>query len=336
MSRAFCQSRRRCLLAGTAGGFAAWAQAQPSAGAAPGIRLVVPFAPGGVLDALARPLAEHAQERLGPIFVDNIAGQRGSRGSTYVAQAAPDGTTLLLGSVITQSINPSVAGGQLYDPIRDFTPVALLARLSNVLVVNAETAHRLSINNVADLVHHARAHPGRLTYASVGMGTTSHLAAELFKERTGSQLNHQPYAGVNAAVKALLGGEVDLSFQNISNTYAEIRAGRLKALAVSTLWRSADLPEVPTLNEITAIPGLAGFDVGIWFGLFGPAHLSRELTLKFNAAFVDALNAPEVREKLKALKIDAAPSTPEQLAALVKADLQRYKPLVQRSRAVLP
>lgn len=326
---------RRSLLAAAAASLAPLAHGQPLPTSTRGIRLVVPFAPGGVLDALARVLAERVQERLGPVYVDNIAGLRGSQGSAFVAKSAPDGMTLLMGSVITQSINPSIGAGRLYEPTRDFAPVALLARLSNVLVVNAETARRLGLNGVPELVMYARQHPGRLTFASVGMGTTSHLAAELFKERTGVQVNHQPYAGVNGAVKALLSGEVDFSFQNLSSTYADIRAGRLKALAVSTLWRSGDLPEVPTLNEITAVPSLAGFDVGIWFGLFAPANLSRELTLKFNAAFVDALSTAEVRDKLKALKAEPSPSTPEQLAALVKADLLRYRAIARRSRGTL-
>ncbi len=340
MSRSSSLSRRS-LIAGAAGSLAALAPLAPPASAQPlptsarGIRLVVPFAPGGVLDALARILAEPAQGQLGPVYIDNIAGLRGSTGSAFVAKAEPNGMTLLMGSVITQSINPSIAEGRLYDPTRDFTPVALLARLADVLVVNAETAKRLGINNVADLVGHARQHPGRLTFASVGMGTTSHLAAELFKERTGTQVNHQAYAGVNAALHSLVTGEVDFSFQNLSSTYADIRSGKLKALAVSTLWRSSELPDVPTLNEIGAPIGLAGFDVGIWFGLFAPPKMSRELTLKLNAAFIDVMSLPGVREKLRALKAEPSPSTPEQLAALVKADLARYKPLVQRSKARL-
>jgi len=331
----FAHFSRRSLLAGAAAGFARLAQAQPLPTSARGIRLVVPFAPGGVLDALARALADRVQERLGPVYVDNIAGLRGSRGSAFVAKSQPDGMTLLMGSVITQSINPSIGAGRLYEPTRDFTPITSLARISNVLVVNAETARRLGLSSVPELVMYARQHPGRLTFASVGMGTTSHLAAELFKERAGVQVNHQPYAGVNGAVKALLSGEVDFSFQNLSSTFADIRAGRLKALAVSTLWRSGDLPEVPTLNEITAVPSLAGFDVGIWCGLFAPAKLSHELTLKLNAAFADALSTSEVRDRLRALKAEPSPSTPEQLAALVKADLLRYKALAQRSRGAL-
>jgi tripartite-type tricarboxylate transporter receptor subunit TctC len=343
-ARLLLMNRRQLLTASGAAALPAslpvWAQPAPpsqpvNAAAQRGIRLVVPFAPGGVLDALARPLVERVSERLGPVYVDNVAGLRGSTGAAAVAKAKPDGNTLLMGSVITQAINPWIGAGKLYDPVQDFTPVALLARITNVLVINADVARRLSINSVQDLVMDARSHPGRLTYDSVGMGSTGHLAAELFKERTGTQINHQPYAGVNAAIKALLAGEVDFSFQNLSSSAADIRAGRLKALAVSSLWRSMDLPDVPTLNEAPSGLGLAGFDVGIWIGLFGPAGIARETTQRINAAFGDALNGPGLRERLRALKAEPAPSTPEQLAALVRADLARYRNLAQRSRAQL-
>ncbi|MBV8502820.1 MAG: tripartite tricarboxylate transporter substrate binding protein [Paucibacter sp.] len=323
---------RRSLLAATAStALPAWAQ---QAGGQ-GIRLVVPFSPGGVIDALARPLADHVQERLGPLYVDNIAGLRGSTGAAFVAKAQPDGNTLLISSVVTQAINPWIGAASLYDPVRDFTPISLLARITNVLVVNRETARRARITSVAALVEYALNHPGRLTYASPGIGTTSHLAAEMFKERTRTQINHQPYAGVNAVSKALLSGEVDIGFQNLSSSAADIRSGRLKALAVSGLSRSIDLPDVPTLNESPSNLRLAGFDVGIWIGLFGPARMARDQVMRINAAFGDALNSPVLREKLRALKAEPSPSTPEQLAALVRTDLARYQPLAKRERAQL-
>ncbi len=326
-------NRRRLLVSMGAAtlGELAGAGPAPQAAAGRGIRLVVPFPPGGVIDTLSRPLAEQVQERLGPLAVDNVDGQRGSVGAALVAKAAPDGNTLLMGSVVTQAINPWFDRSGNYDPVRDFSPIALLARISNVLVIGADTARRLGLSSVADLLRHARAHPGRLTYASSGIGTTSHMAAELFKERTATQINHQPYVGVNAALKALQTGEVDLSFQNLSSASADIRAGRLRVLAVSSLWRSSELPEVPTINE-TGPAQLDGFDVGIWIGLFGPAGMAREQVLRLNAAFGDALNAPALREKLRVLKAEPAPSTPEQLAALVKTDLARYRQIAQRSR----
>jgi len=336
----FLSVNRRQLLATAAAATLtprSWAapQAHGQATGGRGIRLVVPFAPGGLSDALARPLAELVQQKLGPLYVDNIAGLRGSTGAAFVAKAPADGNTLLISSVITQAINPWIGAGKLYDAVRDFTPIVLLARISNVLVMGTETARRLNINSVADLARYAGSHPGRLTYGSAGMGSTGHLAAEMFRERTGAQINHQPYVGVNAVLKALQTGEVDLGFQNLFSVAPDIRAGRLKALAVSSLWRSSDLPDVPTLNESPPNLRLAGFDVGIWLGLFGPAGMARDQVLRINAAFGDALNAPELRDKLRVLKAEPAPSTPEQLAALVKADLARYKPLAERSRAQL-
>ena len=174
-------NRRQILAATASAAFPALSMAAPqsttpSASGGRGIRLVVPFAPGGVIDALARPLVERLQDRFGPLHVDNIVGLRGSAGAAFVAKAAPDGNTLLLGSVITQAINPWIGAAKLYDPVRDFTPIALLARISNVLVISTETSRRLNINSVAELVLYARSHPGRLTYGSPGMGTTSHLA----------------------------------------------------------------------------------------------------------------------------------------------------------------
>lgn len=299
------------------------------------LRLIVPFAPGGALDSLARTLAERTQDKLGPVIVENRAGLRGSIGSEFVAKAAPDGTTLLMGSVGTHAINPWIGASKLYDPIRDFTPITLLARMPNVLVMNADTARKLAIGNVAELVAYAHKNPGKLSYGSIGMGSTGHIAAELFKVRTGTFITHLPYAGVNPALRGLMNGEVDVSFQNLASAVQGIRAGKLKALAVSTIKRSSDMPELPTVAESPAELGLAGFDVGIWFGLFGPAKLSHELTQKFNSAFVTALGTPEMRERLDALKAEASPSSPEQLAALVKSELARHELLAKRSGARL-
>lgn len=329
---------RRLLMLGSAAALLptrpAWAQ-QAAHGLARPTRLIVPFAPGGVMDALARALAERVQDRLGPVLVDNRAGLRGSLGSELAAKAAPDGATLLLGSVVTHAINPWIGASKLYDPLRDFTPIALLARMPNVLLMNADTARRLGIASVPQLVAYARAHPGQLSYGSSGMGSTGHLAAELFKQRTATFITHLPFAGSNPALRGLSLGEVDLSFQNLASAAPGIRTGKLLALAVSTARRSSIMPELPTLAESPPRLGLAGFDVGIWFGLFGPARLSTELTLRFNSAFVDALGTPELRERLELLMAEAAPSTPEQLAALLRVELPRHEALARRSGAGL-
>jgi tripartite-type tricarboxylate transporter receptor subunit TctC len=324
---------RRQLMTAAAGLLASLAS--PVQAAPRPIRLIVPFAPGGATDALARALADRIQDRLGPLLIDNRAGLRGSLGSELVAKAAPDGTTLLLGSVVTHAINPWIGASKLYDPQRDFTPIALLARMPNVLVMNSDIARRLGIGNVAELVAYAQRNPGRLSYGSIGMGSTGHLAAELLKERTKTFITHLPYAGVNPALRGLLNGEVDMSFQNFASAAAGIRSGKLRPLAVSTANRSAYLPELPTLAESPAGLNLAGFDIGIWFGLFGPPKMAHELTQKLSAIFIEALGTAELRERLDALKAEASPGTPEQLAALVKLDLARHETLAKRSGARL-
>ncbi|MDN3921839.1 Bug family tripartite tricarboxylate transporter substrate binding protein [Roseateles violae] len=340
MSLMIPTSRRRMLagaasLLATPAGLAQVLLGAPSAAnslsSKPGTRLVVPFAPGGATDVLARALAERTQERLGPIVIDNRAGLRGSLGTESVARAAPDGSTLLLGTVITHAINPWLGASKLYDPVRDFTPITLLARMPNVLVVNADSARRLGLNSVADLIAYARQHPGKLSYGSTGIGSTGHLAAELLKARCNVFITHLPYAGINPALKGLLGGEVDLSFQNLASAAPGIKSGKLRALAVSTARRSSSMPELPTLAESAPGLGLDGFDVGIWFGLFGPARMTPALTARLNGIFTEALATPELRERLDTLKAEASPSTPEQLAALVKTDLQRHEQMSKRS-----
>jgi len=322
------EPRRRLLIA--AAGLLAAPASQAQTTPRPG-RLIVPFAPGGATDVLARALVERTQERLGPMLIEHRVGMRGSLGTEIVAKAAPDGATLLLGSVMTHAINPWIGAGRLYDPVADFTPIALLARIPNVLVMNVDTARRLGIASVTDLLAYALKYPGRLSYGSGGMGSTSHLAAELLKARTGILITHQPYAGFNPALQGLLAGEVDFSFQDLASASASIRSGKLRPLALSAARRSSYMPELPTLSESPARLGLGGFDISLWFGLFGPAGLAPELSLKLNNAFTEALATNELRERLEVLKAEAAPSTPEQLASLVKLDLARYEALARRS-----
>lgn len=334
-------ARRRRVMLGMAGLITplattafgtAWAQPLPTPRLT---RLIVPFAPGGVLDSLARGLAERTQERLGPVQVDNRVGLRGSVGTEMVAKAAPDGATLLLGSVVTHAINPWLGANKLYDPVHDFTPITLLARIPNVLLINAERAQALGIEDVASLVAYARKNPGRLRCGSSGMGTTSQLAAELLRSRTRINFIHQPYAGANPSLRGLLSGEVDFGFQNLASAAPGLKTGKLRALAVSTARRSMDLPDLPTISESPPSLGLAGFDIGIWFGLFGPPRMTPELTQKLNSAFIEALSTPDLRERLYQLRAEAAPSTPEQLAALVRIELARHEQLVKRSGATL-
>ena len=294
------------------------------------IHLVVPFPPGGVIDALARPLAEQASKRLQKIDVEYVDGQRGSIGTARVAQAAPDGRMLLIGSIVSHVIGSLESAAHLYDPVRDFTPITLIARASNVLVLSPASAQRLEVRSVADLIAQARRKPGKLTYATIGLGSVGQLAGELFTLRTSIEVTHRPYAGVNPAQAAVLAGEVDFGFLNVATCADVVRAGQLRALAATTLRRSAELPDVPSLAESA---GLAGFDIGFWLGLFGPAGLPREHVGRLNSGFVGALATPTLRNQLAALKLEAAPSTPEQFGTLVRADAQRLRDLVRQTHA---
>jgi tripartite-type tricarboxylate transporter receptor subunit TctC len=315
--------RRTLLLAaaGAAAPFAASAQSAP-------IRLVVPYPPGGPLDVVARALADKVKDPLGPVIVDNKAGAGGNLGADLVAKAAPDGRTLVMGAVATHAINPWLFARLPYDPIRDFTPITGVAQVPNVLVMNPETAARLKVRSVADLIAYAKQHPGRLNYGSGGNGSAGHLAGEMFKSQAGVFMVHIPYAGGSPAQLALLSGQVDLNFDNLAAASANIKAGKLNALAVTTLRRSSLMPEVPALAEV-----LPGFDIHTWFGLFGPAKLPADTTQRLNKAFVDALASPELKARLATLMAEAMPGSPEQFGDFVRRELAKYEKVVKASGA---
>jgi len=302
----------------------ALAQARP-------IRLVVPYPPGGPLDIVARALAERVKDGLGVVIVENRPGAGGNLGADLVAKSAPDGNTLLMGAVATHAINPWLYAKLPYDPIRDFTPITLVARVPNVLVMNTETAARLGIASAAELVAYAKKNPGKLNYGSGGNGSAGHLAGEMFKAQAGVFMVHIPYAGGNAAQLALISGQVDLSFDNLAAASANIKAGKLKALAVTTAQQSAALPEVPTLAEGGG--SLVGFDVDTWFGLFGPAGLAPEVTQRLNRAFVAALATSELKTRLASLLAEPSPTSPEQFAVFVQAEWRKYERAVKASGA---
>ena len=252
---------RRRLLA--LAGLAAWPLPWAGAQARP-IRLVVPYPPGGPLDSVARLLADKVKDSLGTVIVENRPGAGGNLGADLVAKSAPDGQTILMGAVATHAINPWLYAKIPYDPIRDFTPITLVAQVPNVLVMNAETAKRLGIRSVADLVAYAKAHPGQLNYGSGGNGSAGHLAGEMFKAQAGVFMVHIPYGGGAPAQLALLSGQVDLNFDNLATASANIKAGKLLALAMTTAKRSDFMPEVPTiaasggaLAASTSTPGSA-------------------------------------------------------------------------------
>ncbi len=297
------------------------------------IRLIVPYPPGGPLDVVARLLANAVKDSLGPVIVDNKPGAGGNLGADLAAKAAPDGHTIVMGAVATHAINPWLFSKLPYDPVRDFTPITRVAMVPNVLVMNAATAERLNIHSLTDLVAHAKRHPGQLNYGSGGNGSAGHLAGEMFKTQAGLFIVHIPYAGGNPAQLGLLSGQVDLNFDNLASAAANIQAGRLKALAVTTASRTSAMPDLPTVAEAGRSLGLGHFDVGTWFGLFGPSGLPPELLARLNKAFVDALGTAEVKARMAQLMAEPAPGTPAQFAAFVQAELAKYGPVVKASGA---
>jgi tripartite-type tricarboxylate transporter receptor subunit TctC len=304
----------------------AHAQAKP-------IRLVVPYPAGGPLDVLARVLAERVKDTLGTVIVENRPGAGGNIGADAVAKSAPDGTTIVMGAVATHAINPWLYARIPYDPLRDFTPITRVAQVPNVLVMNVEAAQRLRIGSVRDLVTTARAQPGKLNYGSGGNGSAGHLAGEMFKAKAGVFIVHIPYAGGAAAQLALMSGQVDLTFDNLATASGNIRAGKLRALAVTTARRSSAMPEVPTIAESARDLGLADFDVDTWFGLFGPAKLPSDITQRLHRAFVDAMASPDVKARASTLMAELSPTTPEQFSAFVRSELAKYEGVVKASGA---
>jgi tripartite-type tricarboxylate transporter receptor subunit TctC len=325
-------TRRRALAALGAATLAAAVPRAVLAQAKP-LRFIVPYPPGGPLDIVARSLAEKVKESLGVVIVENRAGAGGNIGADAAAKSPPDGTTIVMGAVATHAINPWLYAKMPYDPIRDFTPITGVARVPNVLVMSPAVAARLGIASVADLVAYAKKNPGKLNYGSGGTGSAGHLAGEMFKAQAGVYMVHIPYAGGNPAQLALLAGQVDLNFDNLAAASANIKAGKLKALAVTTATRSSAMPDVPTIAESGAKLGLARFDIDTWFGIFAPANLPAEATARLNKAFVDALASPELRARLANLYAEPMAMAPDRFAAFVKAELAKYQPLVKASGA---
>jgi len=292
------------------------------------IRLIVPYAPGGPLDVTARALAEQVKDSLGTVIVENKPGAGGNIGSDYVAKATPDGSVIGLAAVATHAINPWLFSKMPYDAARDFAPITQMVRVPNVLVMNADTAARLKINTLADLIAYAKRNPGQLNYGSGGNGSAGHLAGEMFKQGAGVFAVHIPYNGANPAQLALVSGQVDFNIDNLASAAANIKAGKLKALAVTTAKRSPMLPGVPAMAET-----LKGFEVDTWWGLVAPAGTPKDVIDKLNAAFTAALKSPETQQRFAMLMAEPVPTTPEQFGQLMQRERARYEPVVKRSGA---
>jgi tripartite-type tricarboxylate transporter receptor subunit TctC len=291
------------------------------------VRIVVPYPPGGPVDVSARLLAPKLQASLGqPFIVENKPGAGGNIGADFVARSAADGYTVGMGAIATHAINPALMARVPYDPIRDFTHLALVVQVPNVLVVNNE----LPVRSVRDLVALAKERPGKLDFASGSTGSTGHLAGELFKQMTGTYMVHIPYKGAPAAVADLLAGRVHLMFDNLASALPHVKAGRLRALAVTTLRRSASVPDLPTLDE----SGLKGFDMTTWWGVMGPAKLPPEIAQRLAAEIQKAMDEPDVKERLRAMGSETGTvRTPAQFSAFVAAEAKLYARLVKASGA---
>ena len=297
------------------------------------IRMVVPFAPGGTTDILARAVAVELTKSLGqPVVVDNKAGAGGNIGADIVAKAAPDGYTILMGTVGTHAINKWLYDKMPYDPVKDFAPISLVAGVPNVMVVNADKARALKIHNVQDFIAYAKANPGKLNMASSGNGTSIHMAGELFKTMTGAYMVHFPYRGSGPALMDMVGGNMDVMFDNLPSAMQQIKAGKLTALAVTSAQRSAALPDVPTVEQAGG-PALKGFEASSWFGLLAPAGTPPEIVARIQQDVAKAIKTHEVNERLLAQGAIPSGNTPQQFAALIGAELKKWQPVVKASGA---
>jgi tripartite-type tricarboxylate transporter receptor subunit TctC len=301
--------------------------AQPAPSGKP-IRIIVPYGPGGPIDVTARVLAERVKDTLGTVIIENKPGGGGNIGVDLVAKSTPDGNTIGIAAVATHAINPWLYNKMPFNAATDFAPITQIVRVPNVLVMNADSARALKINTVADLIAYARAHPAKLNFGSGGNGSAGHLAGEMFKARAGIFALHIPYNGGSPAQLALLSAQVDFNFDNLATASANIRSGKLKALAVTTAKRSALLPDVPTVAET-----LPGFEVDTWWGLVVPAATPKDVVRKLNQAFVAALNAPETKVRFATLMAEPVASTPEEFGAFMKSERSKYEKVVKASGA---
>ena len=290
------------------------------------IRLVVPFPAGGSLDVVARAIGQRLAEAWGqPVIIDNRPGAGGNIGADLVAKSAPDGYTILEGALSTHAVNASLYRKLPYDPIKDFAPITLVAITPNVLVLN----RAFPVNSVPELIAYAKAHPGALSFGSGSNGSAGHLAGELFKSETGIAMVHVPYKGGAPALQALLAGDTQLMFDNLANSTPQLKAGKLKALAVTTAKRSPLAPELPTLAE----SGLPGFDIYTWWGLLAPAGTRPEIIAKWNAEVTRILGTPEMRAFFAQEGAEPAPTTPDEFAALIRGETIKYARIVKDSGA---
>lgn len=295
------------------------------------VKIVVPFAPGGTTDLLARAMAPELSKAFGQAFiVENRAGAGGNLGADVVAKAPADGYTLLMGTVGTHGINVALYDKMPFDPVKDFAPITLVAGVPNVMVMNTEKAKTLGINTVADFIKYAKAHPGKLNMASSGNGTSIHLAGELFKSMSGTYMVHFPYRGSSPALLDLVGGTMDVMFDNLPSALPHIKSGKLKALAVTSAQRSAVLPDVPTIEQAG---NLKGYEASSWFGLLAPAGTPPEVVSRIQQEAAKALNTAAVKDKLLAQGAIPGGNSPQEFAKMIASEIKKWAQVVKAAGA---
>lgn len=300
------------------------AAAQPASWPSRPLTYVVPFAAGGTTDVLARVIGEKLSRALGqPVVVENKPGAGGNIGSEFVARAAPDGYTILGGTISSHAINVSLYARMPYDPERSFTPVTQIGNLANVLAVNAESP----IRTIQDLIVAAKERPGALTFASSGAGTSQHLSGELFRRLAGVEITHVPYKGSAPALQDLLGGHVALVFDNVVAVAPLIKSGKVRPLGVSTLQRIGAFPDIPTIAEA----GLPGYEVVSWQGIFAPAGTPQDVVRRLNEEIVRILKMPDVLERMEALGLEPVGNTSEEFARFQRAEIAKWARVIKES-----
>lgn len=302
----------------------------PAAGAQPfptkPVKLVVPFPPGGSLDNVGRLLAQKLSEEWGQqVVVENKPGAGGNIGADAVAKSPPDGYTVVMGALSTHAVNPNLYKTMPYDAARDFAPISNVAITPNVLIVSSKSP----VHTLADLIAYAKANPGKTNFGSGSNGSAGHLAGELFKLESGTDVMHIPYKGGAPALQALLAGDTQFMFDNLANAMAQVKGGTVRPIAVTTAQRSKLAPDLPTMAEA----GMPGFDISTWFGLLAPAGTPPDVIAKWNAAVVRALNSPDVREKMLAQGAEPSPTTPAEFAAFIAKEREKYARIVKASGA---
>jgi tripartite-type tricarboxylate transporter receptor subunit TctC len=297
------------------------------------VKIVVPFAPGGTTDILARAIAPELSKAFGQSFiVENRAGAGGNLGADVVAKSPADGYTLLMGTVGTHGINKALYPSMPFDPVKDFAPITLVAGVPNVMVINAEKAQKLGINNVADFIRYSKAHPGKLNMASSGNGTSIHLSGELFKSMTGTYMVHFPYRGSGPALLDMLGGSMDVMYDNLPSSIPHIKTGKLKALAVTSSQRSSALPDTPTMEQAGGA-SLKGYDASSWFGLLAPAGTSPDVVSRIQQEVAKSFTKPEIKEKLLAQGAIPGGNTPAEFAKMIDFEIAKWAQVVKNSGA---